>query len=56
MHGDMNVKSLCHPQGVIYLCLSKLHNFLKLNLLKLQFNKSIRLNYIKILFYQFVVK
>ena len=33
--------SLCHPRGVLHLCLAKLHKFLKLKLLKLQFHKII---------------
>jgi len=43
-------KSLCHPQGVLHLCLAKLHKFLRLKLLKLHFHKIIKLKYIKILF------
>ena len=35
--------SVCHPQGVLHLCIAKLHKFLKLKLLKLQFHKTIRL-------------
>ena len=42
--------SLCHPQGVLDLCLTKLDKLLKSKLLKLQFHKTTRLKYIKILF------
>jgi len=42
--------SVYHPSGVLHLCLAKLHEFLKLKLLKLQFHKIIRLKNIKILF------
>ena len=31
---------LCHHQEVLHLCLAKLHKFLKLKLLKLQFHKK----------------
>jgi len=34
---------LCHHQGVLNLCLAKLHTFLKLKLLKLQFHKIIKI-------------
>jgi len=33
--------SLCHRQGVLHFFLAKLHKFLKLKLLKLQFHKII---------------
>jgi hypothetical protein len=34
---------LCHHQGVLHSCLAKLHEFLKLNLLKSQFHKIIKI-------------
>jgi hypothetical protein len=33
---------LCHPQGVLHSCLTKLHEFLKFKLLTLHFPKSIK--------------
>lgn len=42
----------CFYISVLHLCLAKLHKFLKFKMLKIKFQKIVRIKYIKILFYR----